>query len=582
MTRFLLCNLVTLLVASLCCSAEVKVDPNRVAQFLFRQDATESVGIGLVLRLLRLWKSKAKFVAAQQNAELLMGQEMAQVIGLTNIDINQCDDSDRLAERRLIQLRFNNSNHLQHLNQRLNELQFGLCVYFMDNNVNLFIDKMSSRTYHEFSQLMDQQSHSAHETENLEREIFLMDLEERSENPSVNKKFRSLAMNLAFLMKEDMGQSFFPDTKELKDHYETSLMRTCSDMERATELNDNSIDLLEELRRDYHFEENLRWKKLYNICLLIRSNLGIFDQAYQLYIREVAKRTDLSRDYMNNYESLYKFFNEPQEDVVSDLSHLVKGYIVRSHYETLNMIMKLIQLFPSVAQQSFSRQRFSKLLQISSIHGGKCKKEDLEYRFSVAKAFVTRPSIAHYLKFYNEQQVDLCRRILVDGVNFALKYITSVDSFIQLDYLRALVHESDPTRALVPLAKWYPYWTSEFLTGTVQWIYLNYHPLPNENDVVKNILEADLGDFCSRLIAIARNRDLTVRYLALVESRDNWTRLEPNLSPLVNDVIGHVQVCLRYHRLKQNFQPIYEKLDGISSNKRPFQMILDDFRIKQD
>lgn len=584
--KILLFNLLNLYFAlSIYCNAELSSDENKIAQFLLRKDATGTVDIGLVVRLLRHWETRAKQIPPERNAKLWMRDEMIKIIGLTKIDLKQCNAIHRLIDRNTIQLEFRKFTLLQDLNRHLNDIQFGLCIYFMDNNVNQFIDRMPVKIQNEFSHLFDYTAKYSPEFKSHRYQYSLRLLETDDltsrENPTLNENFRNIIMNLAFLMKgavEDFRFILRPEA--LKEHYKNRLIRTCLDLERASRLSPQAIDFLEGFRILYQFEENLRWKQLDNTCLLVRSRPDdIFDQAYKLYIRELASRKSSNGDYMNSFQSLVRFFNEsPQNSQLSD-SQILDSYNVRSHLETLDIISKLEESLPDSIHSNFIGDRLNKLVEISFVHGLKCTKKDLEYRFTTAGYFASRPNLSHYIGTYNEQQIDLCRRILVEGVNLALKQI-NLDYLIRLEQLSTLVRQSDPTRASTPLASWYGKWTREFLSGLTHWIHQNYYPVPNES-IAKIRLELDLGEACNNLVTIAKNRDLNSRYQALVGSGGASVSSEPRLSNLVTDTIGYVQLCSKYHNLIRNFNKLYNRLERIegslsrNNQKTTFQKIVE-------
>lgn len=574
------------------------VDPNKIAQFVFgERRADESVGPGLMIRLLRLWERLALEMEPEQRDQLFEREAMSDIIGLTNISPRECYSKDRLSDRKMIQLEYGIDLTINKLIIRLNELQFGLCVSLLDKNINIAIEKLAPHVHFQFSKMMHNDPAVILDTGSPDHRAPLKASEFRvdtREDPVLNTRARMASLRLAFLMKHQSillrGSFWNGSADELRDDNQSNFKQLCSNLFKSSQFTEESIEFLEAIRVEYKFEKNQRWTRFYDICLLLSGRPEIFEQAKQLFLREFhTPRRALRLEYVDNFDKLLEFVNEPSIDLdtVLDGINSIDRYTVRSHLDTLDMIMRLVELYELQPNRT-TRNPLDILLEISSVHGSKCHKEALTFRLEMADLYGLKPSLFHYIDTYSELQVDLCRWILVDAVASTLNRM-DVDAIIQLDELSSLVRRADSSggRAFVPLARWSPRW-AEFTKGVAMWLYLNY--ARNESDESMEAIELPfiMGKFhdffrgsCNRLVESAKSHNLLLRFNALVEAKYRWIVFDAKLSPLTIDTISYVVLCQSYYNMGRNFTEIYRLyLEIKSDNTRPrntFEKLVDEF-----
>lgn len=554
--------------------SEGQVDPNKIARFVLNHNQDDYAVPGLVLRLLRLWETQSSAMSSLGYDQLEMKEQMSDIIALTRLNPNECSSKSQLLKRRRVELELGSGVNLNALLQHLNRVQFFLCISTMDGKLNEVIEQLEEPIQILFSQLSNNDQPPILNDENqldFRAHLRVADLlvDEQHEDPIINTRARMIGHEFAFLMKhKNLIDNSNWHSKVLSIHFKTITLQWCSYIETKSEFSADLIELMEAIRLDYGFEQNLKWQKIYDVCVLVAARPEVFENAEQVYNREFERepKRPLKLDYHEDFDKLLKLLNEPNINMdtrIIEGTKFLNRYHVRSHLDTLEIIKKLSQLYQLQTGESIPAF-LETLLGISTVHASKCN--GLQRRLEIQVDYDKVPSLFHYIRTYNEQQVDACRRILIDAVELALVQ-TEVDSIIHLSELTGLVRHG---REMVPLARWYHEWKQEFVTGVAMWLYLNHgsdhdNGTANEPNVLKARFEELLSEACGNLFRISRSHSLIDYFTSLVEV----LQLEPNLSTITFDTVGYALLCQAYY-ISSNFDEIYERYQGIRNhNWRP-------------
>lgn len=562
------------------------IDGEKLRKVIFSLSPEKSLGLVLVLRLMKLWNSKLSSNPAYR-AKLNLSEDANVKSLLTNLaeviepHLDQCTSYDVLRETRRLERAFENDYvNLSPLLQRLNLIRFNICLSQLDMKVEAELSEMSDIGT-VFRRIWIGAKTGMANQRSTDLLVFETNMD--LEDPNYMCRSRAFIMSTAFILKsiisDDSGQTSEENNEQndVRNLYQTLISDSCNRILNTIEVPLEELVFLEELRSDYKLGGSANWQYIGPVCLHLMSDSSNIDKVELFYNKYLRNRLYWYEN-LHDFESIAKLLTMKKQSATSwsdfdiILSH--EQRIEIPEFQTKILLNRLVRLAYDEVQipETLSLNLIRNLFKLSIITPQKCNKRDLKSRMKLAHQQRESQNLLIYISSMNEQQVQLCQQLINNRIHEALISM-DIEDLLQLNQFSVSIVTSNQIKSnspvnYGPLAYWFKYTRVSYAQALADMLYLNEDPTPNDPVEVESKLDGILTRVCSPLYKPAGDNEIKSLFLDLIGAKYRMFHSNAQFGTLFLDMITYVQICSRYFEEPAYFNNVV--VESIKHSKEYF------------